>query len=120
MDERLPFILALIGGIFGAMSTLGFGAMALFFGALLVPLGADDPIPGTILGLIFGWFFITGLAGCIATFVGAAKLHQDARSRSGATWAIVGGGISMLGGNMIAAALGIVAGVLALSEKPRV
>ena len=123
MDEKIPFILALIGGILAGMSALTMAGMMLFFRALM-PMIPDsdmpDGFPFAFLSAFFGWFFVAGVLGCIATLVGAARLHREPRSREGAIWSIAGGGVRVLSGNMLAAGLAITAGALVLSSSDRV
>lgn len=116
--RQLCFILAIVGAVFAlgsalmtlAMSSIVFGAMPFMGGA----------VPGFMLA-IFGWISLFSLAGGIAMLVGGLRMRNATGQdlRSAATWTVVGGALAVLGANVLAAGLGIVAGVLVLSEPPQ-
>lgn len=116
--RQLCFILALIGGIFAlgtafmmlAMSAVVFGAMPFAFGG---------PEAGLFL-VFFGWLALASGVGGVVMVVGAVRLRNATgpAARSAAVWCIVGGALSVLGGNLLSAAGGIVAGALVLTELP--
>lgn len=115
--RQLCFILALVGGIFALGTAFMMLAMsAVVFGAMPFPGGAEV---GLFLGL-FGWLALASAAGGAVMLVGAVRLRNATGPalRSAAVWCIVGGSLSVLGGNLLSAAGGIVAGALILTEPP--
>lgn len=111
--RQLCFILAILGGVFALGTAVMMLAMSLFvFGAL------PGRGPGFVLAL-FGLFAIAGAVGGVLMLVAGTKLRTstgEALQRS-AKWTLAGGVVAVLGGNILAAALGIVAGALLLGES---
>lgn len=117
--RQLCFILAVVGAVFAlgsAFMTLAISGIV--FGAMPFP---DEAAFTGLMLLLFGWLTLFSAAGGVLMLVGGLKMRNATGQplHSAATWAIVGGALSVLGGNVISAALGIVAGVLVLSEPPQ-
>lgn len=119
---HLAFVLTLIGGIVGLIFGLFFGAMGYFFAQFFDYAARSNtsgqPIPpaGLFVGL-FGFFAVVAIAGGIVMLVCAPRLRTlSGESRGYAIGAIVGGAVCFLGGNVIAAGLGIAGGIVALTS----
>jgi hypothetical protein len=109
MDAKLPFILALLG----AIVTLGSGAMMGLMSLLMGGVGHAPAFAVVLLGALS----LFGVAGGGIMLAAALRMRHPP-GHDGASLAIVGGCLAVLGGNILGAALGIVAGVLAQESKP--
>lgn len=115
-DRQLSFILGLLGGVFA----LGSGVMMLVMGALFSTFfgfASGMRVPGAFFGL-FGALGFLGLAGGVVMLVSALRLRNatPADARNLCIALVVGGGLALVGGNALAAGLGIVAGALPLAR----
>lgn len=110
---QLAFVLALIGGLLSmGTAVMMVMMMSLVFGfAPAMPMGG---FPFPFMAILFGWLALGGLVGGILMLVAAPRLRRPADAESGRTLAFVGGGIALVGGNVLGGALGIVAGALLL------
>lgn len=110
IDARVPFLLALIGGLIA----LGTGLMFCVVMAVILSQAMPDAGAFPYLFIImFGWIGLGGLVGGIIMLVSAAGLRKPSPPASARTAAIVGGAITILAANVLAGGLGIAAGVLA-------
>lgn len=116
--RQLCLILSIVGAVFGLGSAfLTLAMSSIVFGALPFPGGSL--VPGAML-LLFGWLTLFSAVGGVLMLVGGLRMRDATgeRLRSAGVWSVVGGAVSVLAGNLIAAALGIVAGVLVMSDPP--
>ena len=112
--RQLAFILAILGGVFALGTAVMMLAMSLVvFGAL------PGSGPGVVLAL-FAWLALTSAVGGILMLVAGVKLRTSTREllQRSAKVTLAGGVVAVLGGNLLAAALGIVAGAILLGEEP--
>ncbi|HVM45958.1 MAG TPA: hypothetical protein VM582_08495 [Candidatus Thermoplasmatota archaeon] len=124
MDRReLCFILALVGGILSIAGSLMMGLMMmLMFGFTAGPMMGGvmtgGAFPASLMMGFAAWMLLLGVANGIVMLVGATRARRPGQERSGATWALVGGGIvGVVAGNPLAGGLGIVGGALLLVEN---
>lgn len=110
--SQLAFALALIGGLLSIGTALMMGLMMTFVTSFAPTMPGSFPVP--FMGILIGWFALGGLVGGILMLVAAPKLRRPNDLASGRTLAFVGGGIAIVGGNVLGGALGIVAGALLL------
>ena len=109
---QLAFALAMVGAAFAIGPALLMGAMmGVVFGA--APLGGFE---GSLMLAILGWIVLAQVAGGVVMLAAGFRLRDPASARRAAGWVIGGGVLAVLGGNMLAAGLGIGAGVLVLTE----
>lgn len=115
---QLAFVLALIGGLLSIGTAVMMGMMMTFiFGfAPAMPMGG---FPFPFMGILFGWLALGSIVGGILMLVSATKIRRPAEVESARTLAFVGGGIAIIGGNVLGGALGIVAGALMLDGLGR-
>jgi hypothetical protein len=114
-DRRaLAFVLALVGGALALASAVLMGSMAaLVFGGLPKPQGAAG-----LFVMLFGWVVLAGIVSAVVLLVAASRLRGAPEQEVGrwGAWAIAGGVVAALGGNLLAGGLGIGAGALVLAQ----
>ena len=114
--RQLSFVLALVGGIFAA----AMGLMMALMGAVLtaaLPTAPNGPPAGFFVAL-FSFFAVFALAGGVTMIVASVRVRKAPLGERGpAVACIVGGGLALLGGNVLAAGLGIAAGVVLLTSS---
>lgn len=117
MDKpQIAFVLALVGGIFSLASSVMMGLFVAVFLGLGIGVTEFPMFPAMLIGGFFAWLFVLGVIGGIVMLVACPKLKRPGELRSGAIWALVGGILAVVGGNMIAGGLGIGAGAIILLE----
>lgn len=113
--RQLSFVLAVVGAVFGLGSALMTLAVSSVFFGTLPFMGVPE---ASVFLALFGWLAVASGVGGVLMLVGGLRMRNAAGPalRSAGVLTLVGGSVAVLGGNLLAAALGIVAGVLVLSE----
>jgi hypothetical protein len=127
-NRQIASVLALIAGII----TLGLGLlMGLVFSVIGGLAGFAAGYGGMgwpesafvgVIGAIGAIFFAVGIASGIVLLIASGRLKEDDAEtrRQWAVWAIVAGGVSLLGpGSLVTGGLGVAAGVVTLSDLNR-
>lgn len=109
---QLAFALAMVGAAFAIGPALLMGLMmGTVFG--VAPLGGFE---FSIILALVGWIVLAQVAGGAVMLAAGFRLRDPVAARRAAGWVIAGGVLAVLGGNMLAAGLGIGSGVLVLTE----
>lgn len=110
--DQIAVVLALVGGLI-SLSTAIMMLLRVCVFAAAAPFEAM-----VFMGLFLGWMVIGGALGGALMLMAAPKLRRPLDMKRGTTLAFVGGGIAILGVNILGGALGIVAGAMLMSETP--
>ena len=113
---QIAFVLDLAGGLLSLGTAVMMGLFMVVFAGFAVDVPAQA-MPFPFLLLLLGWLAVGGLVGGIVMLVAAAKARDPRQKPAARTLSFVGGGAALVGGNMLAGALGIVAGALLMDAS---